>query len=75
MKWLTWNNILKAVVGVVGVAGVIVTAPAAAFPAVVVGVAMKVVTYGGILAGLGAAKYLPGHGSNAPDAVKPAPTP
>jgi hypothetical protein len=72
---MNWNNAMKAIVGVVGVAGAIVAAPAAALPAVVVAVAMKVVTYGGILAGLGAAKYLPGHGQNAPDAVKPAPKP
>jgi len=66
-KWLSLNNVLKVVVGAVGVAGAIVTAPAGVLPAVVVAVAMKVVTYGGILVGMGAAKYLPGHGANAPE--------
>jgi hypothetical protein len=66
-KWLNWNNAMKVVVGVVGVAGAVVTAPSGVLPAVIVGAAMKVVTYGGILAGIGAAKYLPGHGPNAPE--------
>ncbi len=74
MKWLSWNNILKAVATVVGVAGVIVAAPAAAMPAALVVIATKVLTYGTV-AGVIAAKVLPGHGQNAPDAVKPAPRP
>ncbi len=71
-KYLNLNNLLKAIATVVGVAGVIVAAPAAAMPAALVAVATKVLTYGTV-AGVIAAKVLPGNGQNAPDAVKPAP--
>lgn len=65
-KYLTVNNLLRAIATVVGVAGVIVAAPAAAVPAAAVVVAMKVLTYGTVV-GLIAAKVLPGHGANAPE--------
>lgn len=64
-KWLTINNLLRLIALAVGAAGVVVAAPAAAVPAVAVAVATKVLTYGTI-AGLVAAKVLPGHGANAP---------
>lgn len=69
MKWLTLNNVLKAIATVVGVAGLVVAAPTAIVPVAVGAIALKVVTYG-TLAGLAAAKILPGHGDNAP-APKP----
>lgn len=69
MKYLTWNNVLKAIATVVAAAGVIVAAPAAAMPAALVAIATKVLTYGTV-AGVVAAKVLPGHGKNSPE--KPA---
>jgi hypothetical protein len=73
-KYLTLNNLLRVIASIVGVAGVIVAAPVAAVPAVAIAIATHVLTYGTV-AGLIAAKILPGHGANAPDAIKPAPTP
>jgi len=73
-KFLTINNLLKLIATVVGAAGVIVAAPVAAMPVALVAFATKVLTYGTV-AGVIAAKVLPGNGKNAPDAVKDAPTP
>jgi hypothetical protein len=66
-KYVTLNNLLRLT------AGAIVAAPIA-LPAAVVAVATKVVVYG-TLAGVVAAKLLPGNFKNAPDAIKDAPTP
>lgn len=65
MKYLTWNNISKALIAGAGVVTALSGAGVVAIPAVVVKIALGV--------GIVAAKYLPGHGVNAPDAVKPAP--
>jgi hypothetical protein len=72
-KYVTLNNLLRLTAGVVAGAGAIVAAPIA-LPAAVVAVATKVVVYG-TLAGVVAAKLLPGNFKNAPDAIKDAPTP
>jgi hypothetical protein len=66
-KWLSWNNISRAIIGGAAVVATLSGAGIVAIPAVIVKIALGV--------GIVAAKYLPGHGVNAPDAVKPAPTP
>lgn len=65
MKWLTWNNISKAVIGAAATIATLSGAGIVAIPAVIVKVALGV--------GIVAAKYLPGHGDNkpAPDPTKP----
>ena len=65
-KYLTWNNLFRVIATTVAVAGVLVAAPAAVVPVAVGAVALKVLTYGTI-AGLVAAKVLPGNGTNAPE--------
>lgn len=72
MNWLktyvTRNNILRVIAGVVAVAGIPVALAGAgvAVPAVILGVATKVAIFG-TTAGVAAAKILPGHGDNAPE--------
>lgn len=66
-KYLTRNNILAALAGVVAVAGAPVALATAgvAVPASLLALATKVVAFG-TTAGIVAAKVLPGNGSNAP---------
>ena len=66
-KWLNWNTLSKAIITGAAAVAALSGAGIVAIPAVIVKVALGV--------GIVAAKYLPGHGVNAPDAVKPAPTP
>lgn len=58
------NKFLKFVAIVSGVAGAVALAPLG-LPAAVVAVVTKVAV-GGAVVGTAAAKYLPGHGDNAP---------
>ena len=67
-KWLTKNNVLRAISGIVAVAGIPVALATAGItvPAAILGVAMKTVAFGTTV-GIAAAKILPGHGVNAPE--------
>jgi hypothetical protein len=65
MKWFTWNNVSRALIGGAAAIAALSGAGIVAIPAVVVKIALGI--------GIVAAKYLPGHGGNAPDAIKPAP--
>lgn len=58
MKWFTWNNISRAIIGAAATIATLSGAGLVAIPAVVVKIALGV--------GIVAAKYLPGHGANAP---------
>lgn len=65
MKWLTWNNISRGIIAGAAAVAALSGAGIVAIPAVIVKVALGV--------GIVAAKYLPGHGANAPAETPKAP--